>query len=203
MMNVAHILLISAAVFAGDGEPFWKSKEKTYKRVEQGEVIVVVKREDGLALKAKNRLRIQGGGITHAPDGFVFKKAMDFDKIAKESGYISAARYDAATQKLDLDIHAFGHKATMKLKLSPHENAEPKRIAYEVLEGQLKGMTGVFTFRDLNGKKTEVGIDGDFHYDKLSLPTFFVEFGFEVVFQRMAINLRSFVEREYRKEVRP
>ena len=202
MLNVWLFLWLSLPSHAGEPAPFWKSKEKVYTRIEQGEVIVAVKREKGLPGKASNRLHIQGGGWTDAPSHFVFSKAMAFDEVAKESGYISSAKYDAATQKLDLEIHAFGYKTKLQLKIKPDGKSEPKTMGYEVLHGPLAGMTGVFTFADMKGKKTEVGIDADFHYDKLSFPTFFVEFGFEVVFQRMAINLRSFVEKEYKKEVR-
>lgn len=201
MLNVWLFLLLSFPSHAGDSLPFWKSKEKVYARIEQGEVIVAVKREKGLPGKDSHRLRIQGGGWTNAPSHFVFNKAMAFDEVAKESGFINSAKYDAATQKLDIAIQAFGYETKMQLKIKPSADSDPKTITYEVLEGQLKGMTGVFTFTDLKGKKTEVGIDGDFHYTKLAFPTFFVEFGFEVVFQRMAINLRSFVEREFKKEV--
>jgi hypothetical protein len=199
MLKLLLFLLPLAAVHAEDPAPFWKSKEKVYERIRQGEVIVAVKKDKGLPGLPPNRLKIDGGGHVNAPRDFVFKKSLEFEELAKESGYISRCKYDAAEQKLEMEVKAFGYTAIQKLRLKIDEKSEPRKLFYEVIEGPLKGMTGVFEYSELKGPKAEVGIRGDFHYDKLSIPTFFVEFGFEVIFQRMAINLRSYVEREYKK----
>ena len=87
----------------------------------------------------------------------------------------------------------------MSLKVLANSQSEPRRIHYEVLGGSLAGLTGHFDFLSLSAQKTEVGIESQFQYDKLPIPQFFVEFGMEVAFQRLATSLRTYVEREYRK----
>lgn len=199
MLKLLLFLLPVAVVHAASSDPFWKSKERVYERIQQGEVIVVVKKEKGQEGRAAHRLVDQGGGQVNAPRDFVFKKSLEFEELCKVSGYITKCKYDAAEQKLDMEIKAFGYTAVQKIKLKIDDKSDPRKLGYEILEGPLKGMTGVFDYAEVKGGKTDVGISGDFHYDTLAIPTFFVEFGFEVIFQRMAINLRSYVESEYKK----
>ncbi len=198
MLNIM-LFLGAFAVLADEPVPFWKSKEKVYERIREGEVIVAVKREKGLEGKGAHRLRTNGGGHVSAPLDFVFARALEFERLAEVSGYIHINKYDAAAQKLDLEIRAFGYKARMVVKLKIEDKATPKRIGFEIVDGSMRGMTGTFDFSEISARKTEVGIVSDYHYDKLNVPTFLIEFGYEVIFQRMAINLRSHVESEYKK----
>lgn len=174
-----------------DIKPFWKSKEKVYERIKQGEVIVSAKSKNDV-------LEVQGGGHVEAPREFVIAQTLDFENLPKASSYIEFAKFDAAAQKLKLKIAAFGHRAELLMKVKVDRNANPPRLEYEVLEGALVGMTGVLSFAEINPMRTEVGIFSQFNYGALSVPRIFVEFGFEVVFQRMAINLKNRVEHEYK-----
>lgn len=192
-----NIVLLLGALAAAAETPFWKSKEKVYERIREGEVIVSVKSEAGPKGEAAHRLRVRGGGQVRAPRDFVFKKALEFENLVKVSDYIRRAKYDAPEQKLALEMGAFGYDAKMTLKLKVDESA--KRVGYEVIDGSLTGMTGEFEFVEVGGEKTDVGILSDYPYEKLGFPAFFAEFGFEVIFQRLAVNLRSHVENEYRK----
>lgn len=180
--------------------PFWKAKEKVFARVEAGEVIVAVKsaevKEPG---KPKNRMTVQGGGHVAAPAAFVFKKALEFDQLGKVSGYIKSAKYDEATKMLDLSVGALGFDGKMKLHMNIRAEAVPKQIEFMVAGGAMQGLSGTFTFTDLGPKKSEVGIACEFNYDQFPAPKVFLEFGLEVVFQRMAARLRAYVEEEFKK----
>ncbi len=73
------------------------------------------------------------------------------------------------------------------------------QIDFEVLDGALRGLRGTFNFTPLGPTKSEVGIQSTFRYDHFSAPKIFLEFGLEVVFQRMAARLRAHVEDQYKK----
>lgn len=198
MFLTIHAVCGHAATSANG--PFWKTKEKIYERVENGEIIVAVKslpvKEAG---KPKHLMTILGGGHVAAPALFVFKKALEFDQLGKVSGYIKSAKFDADSGKLDLVVGAFGFEGKMKLQMKIKPDSVPRQIDFVVIEGGMEGLAGTFTFSELDPRKTEVGIDSTFRYDKFPAPQVFLEFGLEVVFQRMAARLRGHVEEEYKK----
>jgi hypothetical protein len=41
---------------------------------------------------------------------------------------------------------------------------------------------------------------GEYSYDHFPVPKFFLEFGVEVIFQKMALRLRRYVEEQYARE---
>ena len=194
----AWIVILLSFAWATGPLPFWKSKEKIYERVKNGDVVVSVTRHDGREGRGRHRLNIAGGGWVRAPREFVMQKAFEFDRLAKASGYIDSAVYDAAEQKLSIAVSAYGRKAQMQVRLRSVKDVEPKRIDYEILNGPLRGLKGAFEFTEIGSIQTEVGIVSEFHYDELPLPKFFIEFGLEVVFQKMAVNLRNYVEHEFK-----
>jgi len=199
MLPILFMILSLPCAWAEDPPaPFWKTKEKVYQRIQNGEVIVVVKSVQ--SAQGQKQLLVQGGGQVRAPAAFVFNEALNFDQLAKVSGYIKKARFDAKKDILELEVGAFGHRSKMKLLLKAFEEQRPRRIDYQVIDGAMKGLAGTFRFDELSAKKTEVGITSDFQYDEFPVPKLFLEFGLEVVFQRMAVRLRQHVEDEFRKK---
>lgn len=193
------ILMLQVAWATEAPLPFWKAKEKVYRRISNGEVIVVVKSAPLEGAGAKNHLKIEGGGQVNAPASFVFRKALDFDQLGKISGYIKSAKFDPQSEILRLEVGAFGYQSHMKMSLKSDDSRQPARIDFLVLDGAMKGLSGTFLFTSLAPKKSEVGIDCDFRYDQFPVPKLFLEFGLEVVFQRMALRLRHHVEEEFAK----
>lgn len=179
--------------------PFWKAKEKVYQRVKEGEIIVAVKSERGVEGEPKHKMDIQGGGHVKAPADFVFKSAQEYAEIAKTSGYIKSAQFDPATKTLAIEVSAYGYGGKMKLAMKTDGESDPKKIEYLVVDGPFRDMGGAFLFSNIPKDKCEVGISSLFRYDKLPVPQFFVEFGLEFVFQRMAGRLRSHVEDKFKK----
>lgn len=193
------LLFIFLSASAAD-LPFWKAKEKVYERVKNGEIIVAVKSQSvSEPGTAKNLMTIHGGGHTGAPIDFVYAKATDFEQLGKVSGYIKSARFDADQGVLEITVAAFGFEGKMKLILQLHP---PQRIEFLVASGSMQGMTGTILLTSLSPLKTEVGVETRFRYNDFPAPRVFLEFGLEVVFQRMAARLRAYVEEEYAKQKR-
>ncbi len=194
-MFLIFLALITSSIACWCEEPFWRAKEKVYSRIQNREVIVSVRaapRTSGL----KNQLSIAGGGQVEAPCAFVFEAAKDYEGFAKETGYVERAKYDSATQIMDARLSAYGYKSDIGLKLTSADSA----MTYEVLKGPMTGMKGEFKFIPAGAKKCDVGIGGEFAYDKFPIPQLFLRFGMEVMLQRMAGRLRSYSEQLYRKK---
>lgn len=188
------MLLLVLAILIGPSaraeEPFWRAKEKVYQRIENREVIVSVRSET--AERGRHRLSIRGGGQVSAPCDEVFKSAQDYETMAKASGYVDRAQFHPETSILEARIAAYGLKSDLSMKM----NASDPVLAYEILSGPMKGLKGRFEFLKA-GKKCDVGMDGEFSYEKFPIPEFFLRFGMEVMLQRMAGKVRAFAEERY------
>lgn len=182
--------------------PFWKAKEKYFERVRDGEVLVAVRSVPRANAKLKNTLSLAGGGHVRAPAPYVFATAVDFEKIARLTGYIESAKWTAEKNLLSLEISAYGYKSSMDLTLGVHADSDPKAVSFEVIKGPLQGLTARLHFLELSSAKTEIGMSGEYSYDQFPIPKFFLEFGMEVVFQKMAVRLRSYVEEQFAKKER-
>lgn len=194
------MFLTAQAVFGAD-LPFWKSKEKVYERVKGGEIIVAVKTIEGKKPDpAKYHMTVLGGGHVNAPASFVFEKALEFNELARVSGFIKSAKFDPASEILDLKVSALGFEGEMKVLIKAKPESEPRQIDFLVTKGGMQGLSGRFTFTDVGIKKSEIAIDSSFKYDKFPAPRVFLEFGLEVVFQRMAARLRAHVEQEFKRK---
>lgn len=176
--------------------PFWKSKEKVYERVQNGDIVVSVSTREVAHSTPSRQLRVAGGGQVKLPRDFVFATAQKYEDLARASDYIRSAQYDAATHQVALTVEAFGYKAQARVEVHPVVSEEPWRIDYKVIAGPLAGMTGAVSFANL-GAKTEVGLTGEYKYEQFPIPRLFLEFGMEFMLQRMAARLRAFAREEF------
>lgn len=199
MLNLFLALIAATDVLAET--PFWKAKEKVYARVQNREIIVSVKAVEKADSRFKHELSMSGGGQADAPCSSMFKISQDFVPIAKSSGYLDEISWDAGEKKMRARIKAYGYNAKIVMKLQPTEpeGADPY-LAYEVTKGPMEGMTGRFTFSQAGSKKCDVGMHGTYGYDEFPIPQFFLRFGMEVMFQRMASRMRVFAEEQYGKK---
>jgi hypothetical protein len=180
--------------------PFWKSKEKVYSRVENGEVIVSVKEVKLPAGQAGKKLKVEGGGQVAAPRASVFKIAQRYENLPRFSDYIKTAKFDPATSVLKLHVAGFGYATDMDVHVKPSQSEAASSLEYLVRTGPMQGLTGRVTMTDLPRSKTEVGLDGEFKYTQFPLPQLFLEFGLELAFRRLAWRLRTFAEQESRPQ---
>ena len=188
-------VLITSSIVCWCEEPFWRAKEKVYSRIQNREIVVSVRaapRTSGM----KNLLSIAGGGQVDAPCAFVFAASKDFEAFARQTGYVDRAKFDPVTQILEARLSAYGLKADIAFKMVAGDSA----MTYAVLKGPMTGMKGEFKFIPAGAAKCDVGIDGEFAYDKFPVPQFFLSFGMEVMLQRMAGRLRSYSEELYQKK---
>jgi hypothetical protein len=179
--------------------PVWKNA-KYYERVQNGEVIVSVSTTaKAPELTKKWRLILQGGGELKASREFAFATAQKYEDLPRASGYIKKADYDPSSRLLAIDIEAFGYAAHQVVHVVADASGEPWKLKYKVVVGPMAGMHGAVQFYSIKAKVSDVGITGQYDYDKFPIPRMFLSFGMEAMLKFMAVRLRSFVESEFKK----
>ncbi len=187
MLKCLTCWLTFCLVTASEAPPFWKSKSKVYERIQNREIIVSVTSPDKL-------LRVSGGGQIQRACSCVVAQTENPKELVASSSYVKNATYDEKSQRLEFTIAAFTREARLQLKLVTVNGPPPRRVNFFMESGPLSGFNGKFSFNEINSSNCEVGISGQYQYDHFPLPKFFLEFGLEVIFQRMALGLRTFVE---------
>jgi hypothetical protein len=121
----------------------------------------------------------------------------NFSRWKEMSDYIKDSDYDPKTKIFRLHLVAFRYHARLNMRIFLDEEKDSlKAFRFLVLDGEFKDMKGVMQFQDHGRRKTEISMTVHDDFDKLPLPGFFIEFGLEVVFQKMAERMRSFIEKE-------
>ena len=181
--------------------PFWKAKPEVYQKiVEQKRVFVSVTSVDGEKGSHEKHMKLSGGGQIRAPKDFAVERILDFEKSFQHSDFIKSVQVDSKHHSLFIHAVAYGFSNSMKVNWSQKKEGSGKTLlSFEVQEGIMKGFQWTLSFEKALKNRTDVGVDGDYNYEKFPMPAFFLRFGLEVVFQKLAIQLRSYVEEEYNK----
>ncbi len=177
---------------------FWRERPALHQRISKQRFILVSVRSqrqsDG------QRLRLLGAGQVRAPQAHAWARTLDFSSLPQVSSHIVEASYSEDTQRLFLHTQAFNYHARMLIQLSfPGDLPEPRQQAMDlhILEGVFAGMRARLLFDPVDDKVTEVSLRGIYDYQQFPIPIFFARFGLEVVMQRVASRLRSYVEESY------
>jgi hypothetical protein len=203
-----HIQVASALPLIAEEVPFWKAKSKVYKKIlEERAVMVAVKTIDDSSVKATPKImQMLGGGIIHVPQKFAFETAKDFKKLEKVSSHIRQATWIPKTETLYLHTEAFNYHAQMNLKVKFIEGVEKSTIQWTHVSGVFTGMEGRIEFATLLPAKgataterSEIALATGYRYNKFPIPALFLEFGLEVIMQKIAGRMRSFIEEEYKR----
>lgn len=196
------VLTKSLAAESGAGEePFWKAKPEVYKKVvdERRIFVSVTDRSD----ESRKVMKLNGGGQVSAPKSFTFQELQDFEKLFKDNGYIKKIQVDQAHKFLFIQAEAYGLSSAMKIRWKVKQNEEKLSvISFQIVAGLMEGFKWDLRVEPAKNRKTDVGIIGRYEYEKFPLPAFFLKFGLEVIFQRLAIDIRSSVEQSFKNETR-
>lgn len=186
--------LLTIAAAQATETPFWRSKEKVYARIRNREIVVSVVQRASTPGGPRQTLIASGGGQSSAPCDFIFAQSLRPQELAQASDYIKSSTFDPKTSRVDLQIEALGRSAALTVALLPFAEAVPRRLEFEIVKGPMTGFRGALSFTEISAKTCEVGLAAVYGFDQSPLPRSFLEFGLEVIFQRMAARLRAFVE---------
>ncbi|MCB0407446.1 MAG: hypothetical protein KDD34_04520 [Bdellovibrionales bacterium] len=177
--------------------PFWSKKEETYeKMLKERSIFVSVKtvKNPHPQFKGAEQLQILGAGIVNKHRGRSFQVLKQFDKWSEIHEVIVQSTWTPETHRLFLHMKAFNYMAKMIMKVEVKTEKDMDTIYMHVQEGAFKGMRVAFRLKDAKSRKTEISMTAQYEFDKLPMPRFFIEFGLEVIFQKIAEKTRSHIE---------
>jgi hypothetical protein len=183
---------------------FWKSKAKVHKKIREERAIIVsvLTKKSDIDPKKPHLLHMTGGGWIGTSRKFAYDQARDFSNLKKVSSHIREVVYNAKDQTLYLHTEAFNYHAKMKLKVDFKEVDSSSQIDFTVIEGMFVCLQGLVTFSEVEPLKSEIGFFSGYRYKDLPMPRFFIEFGLEVVIQKISGFLRGYIENEFSKAKR-
>ena len=178
--------------------PFWQRKQKILKRIrERRDIMVNVKSLNGD--KKLKTLEMQGVGVVNSSIEQSYETAKNFSNLEKVSGHIKKIQFNEAKRQLFMHSEAFNYHAKMWMLVDLDDKEDKKQIRFLVEKGVFKGMRGSITFFTSQISKSRIEFLAVYNYTELPVPRFFVEFGLEVVVQKIAAKMRTFIE-EFNRE---
>jgi hypothetical protein len=202
-VSIFSALILSLVFFfcpssAEESLPYWKKSTAYQKVVDERQVLVSV--TDHEALKGR-LMKLNGGGQIRAPKDFTVKHLQDFKTAFSECGFIKKLTVDEKHHFLFIRAEVYGFSNSMKIKWEITKDTEALTVfSFKVLSGIMRGFTWSLNVEPAEKQRADVGIQGEFPYTKFPMPSFFLKFGLEVIFQRVAIDIRTSVEKSLKEE---
>lgn len=174
--------------------PYWKSKPELLKRMaDERYVTVAVHRED--AEGGHSKFTMAGAGDVARDKDACFNLAQDYSKLKDVSDHFKVVNYDPVSHKLFVITEALGYQARMLMLLTPVTGDKVSKVDWEVIWGSFKGMKGTIALEKLATRQTEVSFTAGFEAPVLPIPKFILSFALEVVTQKVAEEMRSYLEK--------
>jgi uncharacterized membrane protein len=199
-------LVFSIAVFGGadvdqSAAPFWKSKPHLLKKIRDERAVIVSVRNEEISREPRRiRFSIQGVGIVSRPPEICFRMSQQYHRLPLVSEHFKTVSFDPSKSELFLVTEALGYQARMILKMNPvHQSKGREELKWEVVWGHFKGMRGVIGFEPVSsndGARTEMSLESAYESEELPLPKVLMGFALEVVTQKVAEKMRTFIERQ-------
>jgi hypothetical protein len=184
-------------------KPFWKSKPDVEKRILKDHLVVVSADTDKVQDKPPLHLmKVVAGGAVDVPFGFTFKTITDYEKLKDVDDHFKESKYDKDKKTLFLHMEALSYHARMHLKLSEVElhnkKNRIKQVQWECVEGQFKGMKGVFQVEEIERQKTEISMTAVYRSETLPLPKVLMGLGLEIIGRQVATKIRDYITNQYK-----
>ena len=175
--------------------PYWRLKKNIYKKMLEERLITVSVHKSKIS-EELIAFDVKGAGIVHAQSETALKISQEYSKLTKVSSHFKSAYFDEKNSQLFLVVEAFGFETRMILAMDLVTEKKRSEIQFEVVWGELKGMTGAIGFENMNDESCEVSILSHYQAARFPLPKIFMGFAFEVLTQKVAEKMRSYIESE-------
>lgn len=173
--------------------PFWQTKPDLQKKMaEQRSIIVAVQQED--LPNGKVALRMSGAGHIQRPKETCYLLAQDFPKLKEVSDHFRTVNWDPLSQRLFVITEAMGYQSRMLMKITPVSEDWRSELQFEVIWGHFTGMKGLIGFQKIGPRTTEVSFTANYEADELPIPKILMGFALEVVTQKVAEKMRTYIE---------
>jgi hypothetical protein len=176
-------------------QPFWRRKAEVARKMrEERAVVVSVKAADVAQPAGFVSFSISGAGVVARKKETAFRLAQDYSRLREVSDHFRVVNWNSRDSQLFVVTEALGYEARMLMDVRAIDADWRSEIQWEVIGGHFKGMTGVFGFETLPNGNTEVSIQSIYKAKELPLPRALVGFALEVVTQKVAEKMRTFLE---------
>lgn len=200
------ILVFSVAAFGAFEvnpavTPFWKSKPHLLKKIRDERAVIVSVRNEEISREPRRiRFSIQGVGVVSRPPEICFRMSQQYHRLPLVSEHFKTVSFDPSKNELFLVTEALGYQARMILKMDPlHQSKGREELKWEVVWGHFKGMRGVIGFEPVSlsdGARTEMSLESAYESAELPLPKVLMGFALEVITQKVAEKMRTFIEQQ-------
>lgn len=178
---------------------FWKKPELQRRMKDERAVVVNVTTDKVDAPSQKKLLTkftMRGAGHVNRDQATAFQLAQEYSRLKEVSDHFKTVKWDAASSELFLITEAMGYQARMIMKVTPQTVGSDRHLNWEVIWGHFKGMKGTIGFERVDHRKTEVSFISNYEAEELPLPKVLMGFALEVITQKVAERMRSFLEKE-------
>lgn len=187
---IIGIFIIGFAASDHEALPFWQRNSKLYKQITEKRRVVV-------SVKPQNGHRVLGAGLIAANAEFVTLQMGRFESLPQVSSYFKEAKHNSKEKKLFLFIKAFGYQTRFILKYQWQKNTSGHdRMEWKVIWGPLKGAVGHFEVIPVGEKQSLMSLWAQFGELDWPLPSFLKTFTLEVIAEKVAQKMRTFIESE-------
>ena len=196
LVPILFILPLSA--FSQEEQPFWRQKLKLFTQIKKERRIVVSVKEENL--QGQKKFRMSGVGAVRAPASFCVTKVAKFEKLPEVSGHFKKVVHKPEKKQVFLVIAALGYEARllMEYKWAPKKGSK-QQMDWQIIWGPFKGMVGNFQFEELSMEQTEISLWSSFSSHNIPIPNFLMKFTLEVIAEKVAKKMRSYIEHNYRE----
>ncbi|MCB0378404.1 MAG: hypothetical protein KDD33_07925 [Bdellovibrionales bacterium] len=181
--------------------PFWRQKKGLFQSIRNERKVVVSVKEE--SVQGQQRFRMVGVGAVNAPLEFCVERVKDYEKLTSLSSAFKKVTHNPQKKQIYMVLEALGYQARLLLEYKWRKIDDKKQqMDWRVIWGPFKGMVGHYQFQDLSRGQTEVSLWSTFSAVKLPVPDFLLKFTLEVIAEKVAKKMRSFIEDNYRKQKR-
>jgi len=173
--------------------PFWRKKPALVQRIREERAIIVSVRQEEAPNK-QVRFFMNGAGSVARSKEFCFRTSQRYEKLKEISDHFKTVNFDPATRQLYMITEALGYQARMILRITPVSEDWRSELQWEVIWGHFKGMSGIIGFEKIDATHTEMSMSSKYEADQLPLPKILMGFALEVVTQKVAEKMRTFIE---------
>jgi hypothetical protein len=177
--------------------PFWRLKPKLEKQIIENRKIVVS--VDADTQGRASHIRMVGVGAVNVPLYFAVEQIQRFEELTQVSSYFKKVKHDKEKKEVYFHIQALGQQIRFiqKYQWGPR-TSEAAQMDWKITWGKLDGMVGHYKMRQISPMKTEIAIWASMKKLDIPLPEFLVNFTLEVIAEKTAQKMRTFIEKQFR-----
>lgn len=192
------ILLLVSPLKAQEELPFWHQKPDLLKKMQEERKIVVSVSTESVGKGTK--IKMLGAGMVNVPLYYAKEQVMNFEKLPEISSYFQKVVHKKDKQEVYFHIKALGMQMRFLQKYQwGTKNLKMAQLDWKVTWGLLKGMVGHYKFRYVTSTKTEIIIWSSLTKSDIPIPQFLMNFTLEVIAEKVAQKMRSFMEDSFRQ----